>query len=590
MIRINQLKLPITHSESDLKKKAAKMLRISESQIKELEIIRQSLDARHKNDLLYVYTIDIAASQESKIVKKVNNNNIMLINPKKYQFPASGDKIMMHRPVIIGFGPAGLFCGYMLAKAGYKPLILERGEAVEERQKTVDVFWKNGILNPKSNVQFGEGGAGTFSDGKLNTLVKDKDGRGHEVMKIFVENGAPKEILYQQKPHLGTDVLIDIVRNMRNKIIAWGGEVRFNTQVTDITLETESDHIEKAAVTSHNNEAITSNHLSESKRIVSVTVNNEEIIPTDVVVLAPGHSARDTFFMLYEKGVPMEPKSFAVGVRIEHPQTMINLSQYGHESIPQLGAASYKLTHQTETQTNHEGNQQKSRGVFSFCMCPGGYVVNASSEEGFLAVNGMSYQARDGKNANSALIVTVNPDDYKPYGDLLNTKHKDSKDVEERHLNDYYPEALYGIAFQRYLEEKAYEAGQGRIPVQLFRDFCENKTSTTFGEITPCMKGAYQLSNVRGIFPTFLGDALEEGIHAFGKKIRGYDREDAILSGVESRSSSPIRITRDESYQSQIKGFYPCGEGAGYAGGITSAAMDGIKVSECIAKKYMNLA
>lgn len=556
MIRINQLKLPITHTPEDLKKKTAKTLRINESQIKELKIIRQSLDARHKNDLLFVYTIDAAVNQENKIIKKVNNNNIMLINLKEYQFPKQGDRKLKHRPVIVGFGPAGLFCGYMLAKAGYRPLILERGEAVEHRQKSVDEFWKTGLLNPESNVQFGEGGAGTFSDGKLNTLVKDKDGRNHEVMKIFVENGAPEEILYQQKPHLGTDVLIDIVRNMRNKIISWGGEVRFSAKVTNLAYDS-SYHTA---------------YYGTSRRITAVTVNDMEVIPADVVVLAPGHSARDTFFMLHERGIHMEPKSFAVGVRIEHPQKMINVSQYGKEEVPQLGAASYKLTHQTEVRTDDNGNEIKSRGVFSFCMCPGGYVVNASSEENLLAVNGMSYQKRDSANANSAIIVTVSPEDYQNYGD------------------SEIPEALYGVAFQRHLEMKAFEAGKGKIPVQIFKDYKENKPSESLGHVQPCMKGCYELSNVREIFPPFVGDAIEEGILAFGRKIKGYDREDAVISGVESRSSSPVRITRNESFESDIQGFYPCGEGAGYAGGITSAAMDGIKVAECIAKKYINLS
>lgn len=573
MIRINQLKLPITHTKSELKKKAAKMLRVNDSQIKDLTIVRQSLDARHKNDLLFVYTIDVSVPSESKVVKKVNNNNIMLINKKAYKFPKPGEMILKHRPVIIGFGPAGMFCGYMLAKAGYQPLILERGEAVEERQKTVDLFWKDGILDPKSNVQFGEGGAGTFSDGKLNTLVKDKDGRGHEVMKIFVENGAPEEILYQQKPHLGTDVLIDIVRNMRNKIIAWGGEVRFGAQVTDISYTTS------ACVSADFEQADKAYAEQMHKQIHSITINHTETIETDVVILAPGHSARDTFFMLHEKGISMEAKSFAVGVRIEHPQSMINLSQYGKDEIKRLGAASYKLTHQTTPFIDAQGIEQKSRGVFSFCMCPGGYVVNASSEEGYLAVNGMSYQARDSKNANSALIVTVNPEDYKFYGDLFN-----------QNFNQNFPEELYGIAFQRYLEKKAYESGQGKIPVQIFEDFCNHTVTKAFGDMEPCMKGAYTFANVRDIFPTFIGDALEEGIHAFGKKIPGYDRPDAVVSGVESRSSSPVRITRNDDLESNISGLYPCGEGAGYAGGITSAAMDGIKVSECIAKKYMNLA
>ena len=533
MIRINQLKLPISHSRQDLIKKAAKQLKISPVQIEEIEIIRQSLDARKKPELFYVYSVDCKVPKEKQILKKVNDNNIMLSDLAPYQFPQSGTEQLQHRPVIIGFGPAGLFCGYMLAKAGYAPLILERGQAVEERSQSVSEFWKTGKLNPESNVQFGEGGAGTFSDGKLNTLIKDKEGRGREVMRIFHEMGAPEEILYQQKPHLGTDVLVDIVRNMRKEIQNMGGEVRFSSKVTDISFE---------------------NH-----KVSAVEINDMEQIPCEVVILAPGHSARDTFAMLYERGVAMSEKSFAVGVRIEHPQSMINLSQYGQKEVPELGAASYKLTH---TAAN-------GHGVYSFCMCPGGHVVNASSEDGYLAVNGMSYQKRDSENANSALIVTVTPDDYASYGTM---------DI---------PNALRGVAFQRELEKRAFHAGNGKIPVQTYGDFRDNKPSVQLGSIMPCMKGAYQLSNVRDIFPAFIGDAIEEGITAFGKKIKGYDQEDALISGVESRSSSPVRIHRTETFESEMGGFYPCGEGAGYAGGITSAAIDGMKVAEAIAKKYM---
>lgn len=533
MIRINQLKLPISHSREDLLKKAAKTLKINTSQIEDMTIIRQSLDARKKQELLFVYSIDCKVKQEKQILRKVNNNNVMLSDTVKYQFPESGTKKLSHRPVIVGFGPAGLFCGYMLAKAGYQPLILERGQAVEERQKTVDKFWKNGILDPESNVQFGEGGAGTFSDGKLNTLIKDKDGRGREVMRIFHEMGAPEEITYQQKPHLGTDVLVNIVRSMRKQIESLGGEVHFSSKVTDIQFE--------------------------NGKVTGVIVNDSEQIPCDALVLAPGHSARDTFSMLYNRGVQMSAKSFAVGVRIEHPQKMINLSQYGHEHVAELGAASYKLTHTAEN----------GRGIYSFCMCPGGHVVNASSEDGMLAVNGMSYQKRDSENANSALIVTVTPEDYAPYGD---------KDT---------PEALYGVKFQRFLEKKAFEAGNGVIPVQIFEDYKENRATIQLGDITPCMKGEYTLANVRSIFPDFIGDTIAEGITAFGKKIKGYDRGDALISGVESRSSSPVRIIRNDVFEAEFSGLYPCGEGAGYAGGITSAAIDGIKVAEAIAKKYM---
>lgn len=525
MIRITQLKLPVAHTREQLEKKIAKTLKSTGNSFT-YEIKKQSLDCRHKNDKKFVYTVDIKIKEEARIVKKVNNNNVTLTKEQIYQFPLPGETPLKTAPVIIGSGPAGLFCGWYLAKAGYAPLILERGEEAQKRQETVEAFWKNGILDPDSNVQFGEGGAGTFSDGKLNTLVKDPFGRNHEVLKRFVQAGAPEEILYQQKPHLGTDVLVGIVQKMRHEIEEMGGSFRFRTKVTDL--------------------------IFEDGALQAVQVNGKEQIPAQVCVLAIGHSARDTFDMLFHRGVFMEPKSFAVGVRIEHPQSMINLDLYGEEENEFLGAASYKVTHKCAN----------GRGVYSFCMCPGGYVVNASSEEGMLAVNGMSYQARDSKNANSAMIVTVTPEDFGGEGPLA------------------------GVAFQRDLERKAWELGKGKIPLQLFGDFCKNQPSSELGEILPCMKGGYILTNVREILPAAVGDSIEEGVRAFGSRIEGFDREDALLSGVESRTSSPVRIVRDQSLVSNIAGLYPCGEGAGYAGGITSAAMDGIKIAEMIAKTY----
>lgn len=527
MIRISQLKLPISHTKGQLKKKIAKTLKCSGIPFS-YEIMKQSLDCRHKNDKIFVYTVDVNIKDERKIVKKVNNKNVMLTEEKTYTFPDPGHEVLKEPPVIIGSGPAGLFCGWYLARAGYRPLILERGEEADKRQKTVDRFWKDGVLDPDSNVQFGEGGAGTFSDGKLNTLVKDPFGRNKEVLKRFVEAGAPGEILYQQKPHLGTDVLVGIVQNLRHDIERMGGRFAFRSKVTDLILE--------------------------NGVLKEIEINNTRRIPAQVCVLALGHSARDTFEMLYRRGFSMEPKSFAVGLRIEHPQTMVNLDLYGEEENELLGAASYKVTHKCAN----------GRGVYSFCMCPGGYVVNASSEEGRLAVNGMSYQARDSHNANSALIVTVTPEDFP------------------------VPGPLGGISFQRELERKAWELGQGKVPVQLFGDFCQNKPSTALGQVTPCIRGGYVLSNVRSILPEVLGDSIEEGVLAFGKKIQGFDREDALLSAVESRTSSPVRILRNQDNLSNVKGVYPCGEGAGYAGGITSAAMDGIKVAETISKKYRN--
>ena len=404
---------------------------------------------------------------------------------------------------------------------------LTGGHIMREPDWTVENFWKNGILDPDSNVQFGEGGAGTFSDGKLNTLVKDTFGRGKEVLSRFVEAGAPSEILYQQKPHLGTDQLVGIVQFMRHQIEEMGGEFRFRSTVTDLMIR--------------------------DRKLNAVIVNAKEEIPAEICILAPGHSARDTFAMLEKHNINMEPKSFAVGVRVEHPQTMINQDLYGEPENDRLGASSYKVTHTLEN----------GRGVYSFCMCPGGYVVNASSEEGMLAVNGMSYQARDSHNANSAIIVTVNPSDFPEEG------------------------VLGGIALQRKLERAAWEAGKGKIPVQLFKDYCTHQKSTRLGDVIPCIKGAYTLTDVRSIFPKEIGDSIEAGIHAFGKKLSGFDRPDALLEGVESRTSSPVRIVREpKKLTSNIEGIYPCGEGAGYAGGITSAAMDGIKVAEAVASVY----
>lgn len=526
MIRISQLKLPVDHSREDLEKKIEKTLRIPMSQVKNWQIVRQSVDARKKEELLYIYTIDVKTGREEQTVKRARNQNVALCREQPYRFPPSGSAPLKERPVIVGEGPAGLFCGLMLARAGYRPLILERGEAVEERSRKVAAFWAGGPLDPNSNVQFGEGGAGTFSDGKLNTLVKDKTGRNRKVLETFVEFGADPAILYQAKPHIGTDVLYGIVRSMREEIQRLGGEVRFSSQVTGLILR--------------------------DGQAEGVLLKSGEAISSPAIVLAIGHSARDTFYSLNSQGIPMEPKPFAVGLRIQHPQTMIDLSQYGPKGAEILGPASYKLTHQTKT----------GRGVYSFCMCPGGYVVNASSEEGRLAVNGMSYHARDGKNANSALIVTVTPEDFGGDGPLA------------------------GVEFQRRLETKAYDLGGGKIPLQLYGDFKENRESRAFGEVLPCMKGDYAFADLRSVLGETLSEALVEGVDAFGRKIAGFDRPDAILAGVESRTSSPVRIPRDEHLESAVKGLFPCGEGAGYAGGITSAAMDGIRVAEEIASRY----
>ncbi len=526
MIRIRQLKISIEDNQEEaLKNKIAKLIHISKDEIVDLIITKKSLDARKKDNLIYVYEVDVKANEEDKILNKYSSNDIFKTPKEEYDFIPTGTEELNNRIIIVGAGPAGLFCGYILSENGYKPLIIERGEKVEERVNTIENFWKTGTLNTESNVQFGEGGAGTFSDGKLNTLVKDKAFRGKKAFEIFVENGAPKEIMYENKPHIGTDILREVIKNMRNKIISMGGEIIYNTKLTNINIENNA--------------------------LVSIEVNNKETIPCNNLVLAIGHSARDTFEMLLDKGLNMTSKAFAVGVRIEHPQNMINESQYGEKYAKVLPPASYKLTYQTK----------QNRGVYSFCMCPGGYVVNASSEEKRLAVNGMSNYKRDTTNANSALVVTVSP-------------------------KDFGENPLDGINFQRCLEENAYHIGNGKIPIQTYIDYKNNKETTELGEISPVTKGNYTLSNLNEIFPDYINDSLKEAIENFDKKIKGYGRNDAILLGVESRTSSPVKIERNEDGISNIKGIYPCGEGAGYAGGITTAAMDGIKVAEYLATKY----
>ena len=524
MIRITQLKLPIEHSPEDLEHKIARTLRVDKGAFT-WQIIRQSLDARHKNDKLFVYTIDVQTEGENRILKRVNNNNIMLTSEQPYSFPDNGPEPLYTRPVVIGTGPAGLFCGWYLARAGFRPILLERGEEAVQRKQKVQTFWKTGVLDPDSNVQFGEGGAGTFSDGKLNTLVKDPVGRNREVLFRFTEAGAPKEILYQQKPHLGTDQLIGIVSNLRSQIVKMGGEIHFNTKVTD--LQSMYDGI-------------------------MLTLSNASQLFTHACVLAIGHSARDTFFMLHKRNIPMEAKAFAAGVRIEHPQEVINLALYGESENKILGPAAYKVTHTCKN----------GRGVYSFCMCPGGYVVNASSEPGYLAVNGMSYHDRSSANANSALIVTVTPDDFPEDG------------------------PLGGIAFQRELEKRAYQLKNGAVPVQKSGDFIRGVPSSSAGSLSPCICGNYSFGDVRSILPKVVGDSVCEGIVSFDRQIHGFAMEDALISGVESRTSSPVRIRRSPETLMSVDGLYPCGEGAGYAGGITSAAMDGIKIAEAICKKY----
>ncbi len=530
MIRLNQITMPISHSMEALEQKCYQLLRVSKGEIDSFTIVKQSIDARKKPNVLYSYVVDIACQNEAKILKRTKLKNAELIEPVIYQFPAKATALFPKKIVIIGMGPAGLFCAYILAKHGYKPILLERGEDVDSRHKKVQTFWENGVLDTQSNVQFGEGGAGTFSDGKLNTLVKDTFGRSKEVLSILVENGAPSKIMYDAKPHIGTDVLSSVVKNMRKRILEWGGEVHFNSRVTELTVM--------------------------SNTVTGVTIADGRQIDADAVVLAIGHSARDTFEYLYKLGISMSAKPFAVGFRVQHPQSMINHSLYGAEEQPLLGAAPYKVVAKTSV----------NRGVYSFCMCPGGYVVNASSEEGRTVVNGMSYAARGSECANSAIIVSITPNDYE---------------------SDH---PLAGVWFQRNLEEKAFALGKGKIPIEQYGDFKEDvtgqKTKTCIHEFLPCIKGAYAPADLTHILTPEMNQAFIEGMEHFNKIIPGFAAKNVWMCGIESRTSSPLRMERDETLQSNLRGLYPCGEGAGYAGGIISAAMDGLKVAECLAKKY----
>ena len=534
MIRIQQLKIPIpaglsakefeVYEKKQLESKIYKILRISEKDILTWSIVRRSLDARKRPQLFYIYLLDVKINNESAVLRKCKDKNVTFVQEKEYSFPEAEIKADEKRPVIVGMGPAGLFCGYYLAKCGLRPVILERGKKVEEREKDVLEFWNTGVLNTESNVQFGEGGAGTFSDGKLNTLVKDKYGRNKEVLKVFVEHGAPENILYEQKPHIGTDILMGVVKSMRETMLQWGAEIRYETKMMEI--------------------------LFENNQMCGVRLEDNSEIQTNQLVLAVGHSARDTFAMCDAKHIPMEAKPFAVGFRVEHPQELINIQQYGENYPECLPAAAYKVTAKT-----HSG-----RGVYSFCMCPGGYVVNASSEEGLLAVNGMSYSGRDGKNSNSAIIISVTPQDFSGQG------------------------ALSGVEFQRQLEKKAYEIGKGKIPVQYYKDF-KGKSEHTGNipeDFTPAMKGQYCFANVNELLTKEMNEAFLQGMEHFHKILPGFADDYAIVSGIESRTSSPLRILRDDKGESEVKGLYPCGEGAGYAGGITSAAMDGIFIAERI--------
>ena len=529
MLQINQIKLPIQHSQADLETKIRKILKLSNQDKFTYKVLKQSIDARKKPELFYVYSCGVQIDKQEKICKIAKNPNVLLVKETHYELPKCGTEKLKHRPLIIGAGPAGLFSAYTLCLAGFCPILIERGKKVEERTKDVEEFWKTGVLNTGSNVQFGEGGAGTFSDGKLNTVVKDPMKRNAFVLETLVKFGAPEAILYENKPHIGTDILCKVIANLRTYLLEHGTTIYFNTRGKDFIIKEDR---------------ITQVICEDSK-------GREISFDSDAVVLALGHSSRDTFRRLYDLNIPMEVKNFAVGFRVEHPQEMMNLALYGHQDEI-LPAAPYKVT----------ANFPNKRGVYSFCMCPGGYVVNSSSEEGGLVVNGMSYSGRNSSTANSAIIVSVGTEDFKD------------------------DDALAGMRFQEQLERKAFALGQGKIVQQLYGDYCKGRTSQNYGEFVSNTKGQTTFANLRGLLSEEIEETFIQGMEHFGHIIPGFNRADAILSGIESRTSSPLRILRNEEFESSIKGIYPCGEGAGYAGGITSAAMDGVKVAEAIIKKY----
>ncbi len=520
-VKVTDIRLNPGDDEKKAYECAIKRVGIPKNGVKDRKILRRSIDARKKNDIHRVYSVGLLVDANLKTKKGVE----VYDKEEKYSPSVKGTKVLSSRPVVVGFGPAGMFCALLLAECGYKPIIVERGSMVDERAQKIENFWNGKNLDTECNVQFGEGGAGTFSDGKLNTGIKDKNGRIKFVLDTFVRFGGNPDIAYDSKPHIGTDVLKVIVKNMREYIKQMGGTFLFDTRLDSITLEGD--------------------------KLKSINLSNGESINTNICVLAIGHSARDTFSMLYEKGLKMVQKPFAVGLRIEHPQKLINNAQYG-ESAKFFGAADYKLTYTTK----------EKRGVYSFCMCPGGYVLNASSERKHLSINGMSYRSRGGDNANSAIVVTITPKDFK---------------------SDH---PLAGIEYQRNLERQAYALGNGNIPIQKYSDFCKGEVTKNYGSVHPSVKGKTAFCNINDILPEYVSFSIKEAIPYFGEKIKGFDLEDALLFAVESRTSSPVRILRNEEFQSNIRGIFPAGEGAGYAGGITSAAVDGIKIFEYIAGKY----
>ena len=532
MIRLHELRLPLEHAPEALPAAVARRLGIAPAAIRELRVFKRSHDARKKNALMFIYTVDVQTDDEPHLLDQFADDPKIGRSPDmRYHFVAEAPPVLPHRPVVVGFGPAGIFAALLLAQMGFRPIVLERGKAVRERTKDTWKLWRGHQLNPESNVQFGEGGAGTFSDGKLYSQVKDPRFLGRKVLEEFVKAGAPEEILYVAHPHIGTFRLVSMVERMRAEIIALGGEIRFESRVTGIQIEHGA--------------------------VQGVTLVNGEAIMAHQVVLALGHSARDTFAMLHAAGVFMEAKPFAIGFRIEHPQTLIDQARLGpNAGNPLLGAADYKLVH-------HAAN---GRAVYSFCMCPGGQVVAATSEPNCVVTNGMSQYSRAERNANAGIVVNVSPEDFGGTND-----------------------PLAGIAFQRRLEAHAFELGGNNYeaPGQLVGDFLAGHPSTQLGRVTPSYQPGVHLTDLSTALPDFAIAAIREAIPAFDRQIRGFAMPDAVLTGVETRTSSPLRITRGDDLQSvNIKGLYPAGEGAGYAGGILSAGIDGIRVAEAVARAF----
>ncbi|RJX34205.1 MAG: NAD(P)/FAD-dependent oxidoreductase [Oxalobacter sp.] len=527
MLRLTEIRLPLDHTEDDLLQAIAERLSITPSEILCYTVFRRGLDARKKNAILFVYTVDVTTTTDALLLKKFDvHKHIKPAPDMRYQFVAQASGQETSRPVVIGFGPCGMFASLILAQSGFRPIILERGKKVRERTVDTFGFWRQRKLDPESNVQFGEGGAGTFSDGKLHTQIKDPKFYGRKVLTEFVKAGAPEEIMYVSKPHVGTFRLVKMVEQMRAEIESLGGEFRFQSRVDDIEIVDGAVH--------------------------SVMLASGERIQTSHAILAIGHSARDTFEMLHQRGVYIEAKPFSVGFRIEHPQSMIDACRLGaNANHPALGAADYHLVHHC----------QNGRSVYSFCMCPGGTVVAAASEPGHLVTNGMSQYSRAERNANAAIVVGIDPADYPNH-------------------------PLAGLALQRQIEAKAFELGGGTYdaPGQLVGDFLAGRPSKKLGQVIPSYKPGVHLTDLSTALPAYAIEAIREALPAFDKQIKGFSRDDAILTGVETRTSSPIRIKRDDANLQSInvKGLYPAGEGAGYAGGILSSAVDGIRVAEAV--------